>query len=263
MSRLAQYASENPSGQEAAPTVTRRQARVNRILAGLPAHELAALLPDLQLVRLAQHVILHETDAPIEHAYFPLTGVASLIASGDQGEQVDTAIIGNEGMVGLPIFLGTEQVPVRAAVLIEMIALRVPANRFRQAVERGGALPDLLQRYSQMVLVELAQLVLCNRVHRLENRVARWILQLDERLEHPAQFSMTQEFLAAMVSSPRPHVSELLQSFRERGLIDYSRGTMEVTDAAGLEAAACACYRRIRAELDRLLRTTPDIDDTD
>lgn len=228
-------------------------APLNRILAALPAEELAALTPQLELVQLATRTVIHEADSAIEDVYFPVAGVAALVATGEGGEEVDTAIIGREGLVGLPVFLGTRQMPVRAIVQVELTALRLGADQLRGHIDRGGELPGLLQRYSQMVIVELALLILCNRAHSLEHRIARWILQLDERLDSPAPFPMTQEFLAAMVSSPRPHVAQVLQSLRERELIDYSRGTMEVVDAVELEKAACACFRAIRRELDRLL----------
>jgi CRP-like cAMP-binding protein len=234
----------------------------NRILAGLPEEGRMRLAPKLELVELPQHFVLQPMDEEITDVYFPVRGVASLVAAGAEGEQVDTAIIGREGMVGLPVFLGTGQMPVKAIVQIDMEALRLSSDDLREELQHGGQLVNLLQRYSQMVLVELAVLILCNRAHSIGHRAARWILQLNERVGGAAPFGMTQEFLAAMLGSPRPHVSAALQLLRERGLIDYTRGNMEVVDAQGLEAAACACYRTIRGELDRLLHTSETYDIT-
>ena len=197
--------------------------------------------------------VLHSPDEEIDAVYFPLRGVASLVGLGMEGEEVDTAMIGNEGMVGLPVFLGTGQMPVKAMVQIDMEALSMPAGQLRAELEQAGSLASLLMRYAQMVLIELAQLVLCNRAHSLERRTARWILQINERLGGDPPFETTQEFVAAMLGSPRPHVTTVMQSLREDGLITYGRATMQVTDAARLEARSCACYRTIRDELNRLL----------
>jgi CRP-like cAMP-binding protein len=226
----------------------------NRLLSALPAHELSRLLPHLERVELAQETLLHGPDEEMDYVYFPLRGVASLMSVGREGEEVDTAMIGTEGMVGLPVFLGTGQMPVKAIVQMDMEALRLPAAQLREELERGGALADLLLRYAQMVLVELAQLVLCNRAHSLEERAARWILQINERLGGDGPpFDATQEFVAAMLGATRPHVTSVMQEFRQQELLTYGRGNMQVLDAAGLEARACACYRTIRVELNRLL----------
>jgi CRP-like cAMP-binding protein len=237
-------------------------AKANRILAALPRAEFERLLPLLELVELPQHTVLAEVDEEIDAVYFPVRGVASLVAIGPDGEQVDTAIVGPEGFVGLPVFLGTGQMPVRVGAQVDLTAVRLSARGLRRELERGGRLVNLLQRYAQMVLVELALLVLCNRAHSIEHRAARWILQLDERLPAGLPFAMTQGFLASMIGSPRPHVSSVLHSLREHGLIDYGRGAIEVLDRGGLEAAACGCYRTIRSELDRLLSTDERYDIT-
>lgn len=234
----------------------------NRILLGLPASEFVRLAPRLERVVLPQNTVLQPADEEIEHVYFPIRGVASLLVSGTEGEQVDTAIVGNEGMVGLPVFLGTGRMPVEAAVQVSMEAQRLSAVDLRAELQRGGLLVNLLQRYTQMVLVELAQLILCNRAHSLERRAARWILQINERLAAGAPLAVTQDFLANMLGANRPKVTAVLQSLRGAGLVSYTRGSLYVEDAAALEANACECYRTIRDELDRLLSTTEAYDIT-
>jgi CRP-like cAMP-binding protein len=235
----------------------------NRILAALPADERGRLLPDLEAVNLSQGTVLNEADAEIEHVYFPVRGIAALIAIGIHGEEINAAMIGNEGMVGLPVFLGTGQMPARATVQVDIAAYRLGSAQLRAELERGGALVELLLRYVQMVLVELAQLVLCNSVHPLEQRAARSLLQINERLAGGgAPFEATQEFIAAMLGAGRPHLTAVMQSFREQELLDYRRGIIHVLDAAGLERRACACYRTIRRELNRLLATAERYDIT-
>jgi CRP-like cAMP-binding protein len=234
----------------------------NLLLAALTAQERARVEPLLTLVNLAHGTLLQEADEEIADVYFPVRGVASLVGLGREGEEVDTAMIGAEGMVGLPVFLGTGQMPVKAMVQIDMAAYRLSSDELRAELEHGGSLTNVLLRYAQAVLVELAQLVLCNRVHPLDQRTARWILQLNDRLPSSPPFEATQEFIASMLGTTRPHLTGVMQSFRNDGLISYQRGTLQVTDPPGLEGRACACYRTIRNELDRLLRTSERYDIT-
>jgi CRP-like cAMP-binding protein len=227
----------------------------NLLLRALTADERGRIEPGLTLVDLPHGAPLQEADEEIENVFFPVRGVASLLGLGREGEEVDTAMIGAEGMVGLPVFLGTGQMPVKAMVQIDMVAYRLSSDDLRTELEHRGTLTNVLLRYAQAVLVELAQLVLCNRLHPLDQRTARWILQLNDRLPSSPPFDATQEFIAAMLGTTRPHLTGVMQSFRNEGLISYQRGTLQVTDPPGLEGRACACYRTIRNELDRLLRT--------
>ncbi len=234
----------------------------NRLLAALPTAELTRLLPHFVQVDYPTGTVLHPPDTEIEHVYFPVRGVASVVGLGTEGEAVDTAMIGAEGMVGLPVFLGTGQMPVQAMVQIDMVAYRMSASDLRDELGRGGTLVNVLLRYSQMVMVELAQLVLCNRMHSLDQRTARWILQINDRLVDSPPFDATQEFIAAMVGTTRPHLTGIMQSLRDEGLISYQRKSLQVSDLPGLEQRACACYRTIRNELDRLLSTRARYDIT-
>ena len=238
------------------PSVARFERPANRILRALPPSEYSRLALNLEPVRLPQKTLLQPVDERIDHVYFPVRGVASLVVTSANGEEVDTAIVGNEGMVGLPVFLGTDRMPLQAIVQVDMQGLRLSAADLRAELGHGGLLVNLLQRYTQMVLVELAQLILCNRVHSLEHRASRWILQMNERIDGGSEFEITQEFLASMLGANRPKLSTVVHELREQGMISYTRGRMMVTNSAALEANACACYRTIRDELNRLLSTT-------
>ncbi|MCA1571590.1 MAG: Crp/Fnr family transcriptional regulator [Chloroflexi bacterium] len=199
--------------------------RRNVLLGSLPDDEFARIEPDLEPVSLPRPTELDTPDAEIEFVYFPTSGIASIVALGEEGE-----------------------------VQIPMTGFRLRAQHLRTELEHGGLLINLLQRNTQMVMVSMAQLILCNRSHRLDERAARWLLQVDERVER-APFDVTQEFLAEMIGVQRPSLSLAVQQFRHEGLIRYSRGQMVVADREGLLARACGCIRIIHAEEARLGRT--------
>ena len=226
----------------------------NVLLGSLPEAEFARIEPNLEAVSLPRPTVLDNADEPIEFVYFPITGIASVVALGLDGETVDTTMIGREGMTGLPVFLGTNQMPVRTGVQVALTAFRLPAGALRAELEQGGLLVHLLQRYTQVVMVSMAQLILCNRAHRLEERAARWLLQVDERVDE-APFDVTQEFLAENIGVQRPSVSLAVAQFRDEGLISYTRGRITVADRDGLLARACGCIRIIHAEEARLRQT--------
>lgn len=225
--------------------------RGNTILGALGAVAFGRLAPDLVRVDLPRDVVLEEAHEEITHVYFPVAGVASIVAVGAQGESVDTAMIGREGMTGLAVFLGTGEMPVRTMVQVPMVAYRLSADALRAELGRGVELVTLLQRYTQVVMVSMAQLILCNRVHRLDQRAARWLLQVDERVSQ-APFDVTQEFLADMIGTQRPSVSLALRQFKDEGLISYSRGKISITDRVGLLRRSCSCIRIMHDEERRL-----------
>lgn len=230
--------------------------RRNTLLADLPEDELARLVPALEPVRLARNVVLEQAGDAITHVYFPTGGVASIVALGSDGESVEATMIGREGMTGLAVFLGTGQMPVRTLVQVPMTALRLPSSELRAELEREGYLVSLLRRYTQVVMVSMAQLILCNRVHRLDQRAARWLLQVDERVDE-APFDVTQEFLAEMIGTQRPSVSLAVRQFKDEGLIRYSRGRLLISDRDGLLKRACGCISIMHDEERRLRETGP------
>ncbi len=223
----------------------------NHLLAALPDAELLAIGPALEPVHLPRSTELESANEEIKFVYFPTSGVASIVASDEGGESVDTAMIGREGMTGLAVFLGTRQMPLRTIVQVPLTALRMRSDALRGELKRGGSLPKLLERHTQVVLVTMAQLILCNRVHRLDQRAARWLLQVDERVEE-APFRVTQEFLAQMIGVQRPALSLAMRQFKDAGLITYTRGQVRIADRDGLLARSCSCITIISSEAQRL-----------
>jgi CRP-like cAMP-binding protein len=218
--------------------------RANYLLRGLPPAELSRLAPFLDAVRLPRPTELEAANEEVEFVYFPTSGVASIVAIDEGGESVDTAMIGREGMTGLSVFLGTRQSPQRTIVQVPLTGLRLRADVLRRELAHGGALMALLERHTQVVMVTMAQLILCNRIHRLDQRAARWLLQVDERVEE-APFGVTQEFLAQM--------SVAMRQFKDAGLVRYSRGQITIADHEGLRERSCGCIRIIATEAKRLL----------
>jgi CRP-like cAMP-binding protein len=224
----------------------------NRLLAALPPAEYARLAPHLETVALTLKQVLYAPDAPITHVYFPTEGVVSLVHGTAGGQTVEVATVGNEGMVGLPVFLGLESTPGQAFVQIVGAAQRMPAATFRREVQVGTPLHALLHRYTQALMVQMAQNIACNRLHPITARCARWLAMTRDRVMSNT-FELTQEFLGQMLGTRRAAVGEAASALQEAGLIRYVRGAITVLDRAGLEAAACECYAIIRAQYMRAL----------
>jgi CRP-like cAMP-binding protein len=225
--------------------------RANRLLAGLSDDELQRILPALEPVRLPRPTELEGANEDIRFVYFPTSGVASIVAIDESGESVDTAMIGKEGMTGLAVFLGSGQSPVRTMVQVPLTAMRMESRALREELARGGTLVRLLQRHTQVVMITMAQLILCNRLHRLDQRAARWLLQVDDRVDE-APFGVTQEFLAQMIGVQRPALSVAMRQFKDAGLVRYARGQITIADRDGLLARSCSCSTVIAAEARRL-----------
>jgi CRP-like cAMP-binding protein len=223
----------------------------NKLLHGLSESELGRLRPSLEPVQLPRASELEAANEVVTSVYFPTSGVASIVAIDESGESVDTAMIGREGVTGLPVFLGTDQWPVRTIVQLPLTGFRLAADVLREEIVRGGTLVRLLQRHTQVVMVTMAQLILCNRMHRLDQRAARWLLQADDRVDRQP-FGVTQEFLAQMIGVQRPALSVAMRQFKDAGLVRYSRGQISIADRDGLSARSCGCRRVIEAETTRL-----------
>jgi CRP-like cAMP-binding protein len=224
----------------------------NRILSALPREELERLAPVLEPVELKLRKVIIDPNRAIEHVYFVEEGVVSMLGVMEDGRAVETATIGNEGMVGLPVFLGTDRMPAQAFVQVSGHGYRMRAGVLRDELRRGGALPELLGKYTQAVITLLSQNSACNRVHSAEQRCARWLLLTADRAGSDT-VDLTHFFLSQMLGVRRATVTEIAGALQGRGLIDYSRGRITIVDRAGLEAASCECYRVIVAEFDRLL----------
>jgi len=216
----------------------------NQLLLALPRADYKELQKDLQDVTLPQGRVLFESRKRITHVYFPQQCVISLVAPIDGEKGVEVAIVGNEGMAGLSVFLGVDTASIQAVIQIPDAAKRLTVAAFRRALARGTAMRRLMLRYSDAMLSQLAQCSACNQRHRVVQRCARWFLMTHDRVGDD-QFLLTQEFLGQMLDVERPTVSRAARQLQAAGAIRYSRGRVTVTNRASLEGAACGCYRLI------------------
>lgn len=223
----------------------------NRLLASLSRQELKRLLPKMERVELIPRNVLYEANRPIEHVYFPESGVVSLVSKMKDGITMEIATIGKEGMVGLPVFLGAASTPLEAFPQVPGRALRLRSSAFKGLVQSGNGLQRVLQSYTQALFTQLSQSVACNRLHSIEQRCARWLLATADRVEQ-RQFGLTQEFLAQMLGVRRAGVNAVLQDFQKQGMIDYKQGQMEIKDRNKLERSSCECYSIVRREYEVL-----------
>lgn len=224
----------------------------NRLLAALPEEDYKRLSANWEPVFLEFKQQLYERDAPIPYVYFPLNGVCSLLIMMPDGQTVEVGTVGNEGMVGIPVFLGAQTIPGVAIAQIPGEAIRIPSEVFRREVAAGGVLRDVLNSYTEALFTLVAQTAACNRLHTIEQRCARWLLMTQDRTR-TEQFPLTQEFLADMLGVRRASVSEVASHLHEQGLINYSRGVITVINRQGLEKASCECHWIVKNEFDRLL----------
>jgi CRP-like cAMP-binding protein len=224
----------------------------NRLLAALPKAEYDRLRPHLQKVSLPLKNILYEASSPIPHVFFPLRGVVSLVIVMDGGISLEVGVIGNEGLVGTPVFLGSQSSPTRAISQVPGEALRLETRVFQEEMKRGGALYGLVQRYTQTMINQISQSTVCNHRHSVEKRMCRWLLMSHDRVGTD-EFPLTHEFLAQMLGVRRPTVTAAAGILQKAGLISYHRGRVTVLDRNGLETASCECYEVVSKELDRLL----------
>ena len=230
-------------------TGTREQ---NHLLAALSEEELAPLEPWLELISLPRGEVLARPGEPIEYAWFPTSGMVSIVALMSKGLGAEVATVGNEGMIGLPIYLGAESSPFHLMAQLTGHSIRIPAQQLERALLPGARLTALLRTYSQAFFVQTAQNAACNGIHPISMRAARWLLATHDRAES-GSFYLTQEFLAFMLGVARQSVGIAVGELADRGLISYVRGQMRVLDRPGLELASCECYGIVRAEFDRLL----------
>ncbi|HKO23262.1 MAG TPA: Crp/Fnr family transcriptional regulator [Chloroflexota bacterium] len=239
---------EMPASDALAPAPS----SANRLLAALPRAEYLRLLSYLEPVSLEYRQSLYDAHTPIPYVWFIERGVASVIRAMKDGTLIEISVIGHEGMVGLPVFLGSESTPSQAIIQIPGAGQRMPVAVFRREVPAGSPLHDLLHRYTQTLINQMAQGMVCNRMHSIAQRCARWLLLTHDRVDSD-QFPLTQQFLAQMLGVRRASVGTMAGKLQKAGLIRYSRGVITILDRPGLEAAVCECYQIIEAEYDRLL----------
>ena len=229
--------------------------RQNHLLNALPAAEWERIEPQLELVPMTLGEVLYESGISLRHVYFPTDSIVSLLYVMENGASAEIAVVGNEGMVGVALFMGGETTPSRAVVQAAGHAYRLKGQVLKDEFNRAAGLQHLLLRYTQALLTQMAQTAVCNRHHSVDQQLCRWLLLSMDRLPSN-KLSMTQELIANMLGVRREGVTEAAGKLQETGLIHYSRGQITVMDRPRLERQACECYRVVKTEFDRLL---PDV----
>lgn len=231
----------------------------SRLLAALPPEVARRLEPDLATVHLGVKDVIYEPEGPIAAVYFPVSCVASVLTEMSTGDAVEVGTVGREGFVGLPVLLAWPEAPPaeRAVCQVPGGALRLDVEPFQEALRRDPPLTALLLRYAGAFLRQVAQSTACNRLHTIDRRCARWLLMTHDRVRGD-RFHLTQEFLSQMLGVRRASVNAVAVLLQQENLIRYNRGHIEILDRAGLEEAACECYRIIRREYERLLGAMAD-----
>ena len=224
----------------------------NLLLSMLPDADYQLLLSHLELVETPLHLKLCERDQPIQYAYFPLIGGHSILATMQDGGQVEVGTVGFEGMSTADLLLGGDVAIETNVCQIPGTALRMPAEIFRRMTASDTALRRVASRYLQAYLSMVSQNVACNRLHDIEHRLAKWLLMSHDRM-HRQDFSLTQEYLAAMLGVHRPSVSVAAGILQRAGIIDYSRGSIRVLNRQLLEEASCECYGIVHQHFERIL----------
>ena len=235
--------------------------RQNHLLAALPESDYARLLPDLELVPLPLGWAVYEAGGKLGYLYFPTTGIVSLLYVMEDGASAEIAVTGNDGLVGIALFMGGESTPSRAVVQSAGYGYRLKAAVLKREFKQGGQLQYLALRYTQALITQMAQTAVCNRHHSVEQQLCRWLLLSLDRLPSN-ELSMTQELIANMLGVRREGVTEAAGHLQEAGLIHYSRGHITVLDRAKLEKRVCECYAVVKKEMDRLLPDKQHADPT-
>ena len=224
----------------------------NHILNALPLDELESILPHLELVQLPVGKMIYEPGEQLRHAYFPTTCIISLQHVLETGRTSEVAGVGNEGMVGIALFMGGDTTPSSAVVQITGYAYRLESSVLKKEFKRNTTFQQLLLRYTQVLLTQISLTAVCNRHHSLQQQLCRWLLLTLDRLT-TNEITMTQELVAGMLGVRREGITEAAGYLQRAGLISYRRGHITVTNRAGIEAHVCECYSVLKKELSRLL----------
>ncbi len=226
--------------------------KLNLLLAYLPEAESSRWAPHLEPVDMPLGQVLYESGTRLNHVYFPTTSIISLLYVMENGASAEIAVVGQEGIVGISLFMGGESTPSRAVVQSAGQGLRLKASLMMLEFNRGGPVTHLLLRYTQALITQMAQTAVCNRHHSLDQQLCRWLLLSLDRLQSN-QLVMTQELIANMLGVRREGVTEAAGQLHKAGLIRYQRGHITILDRAGLERRTCECYAVVKKEYDRLL----------
>jgi CRP-like cAMP-binding protein len=235
------------AGASAAPTPHQ-----NHLLDALPAADYDRLAGEVELVPLKLGEVLYESGANLRYVYFPTTAIVSLLYVMENGASAEIAIVGNEGILGVSLFMGGDSTPSRAVVQSAGHAFRLKARLLKEEFGRFGPTMQLLLRYTQALITQMAQTAVCNRHHSVDQQLCRWLLLSLDRLQSN-ELSMTQELIAKMLGVRREGVTDAAGKLQTEGLIRYRRGMIAILNRAGLEARVCECYSVVKKEFDRLL----------
>ncbi len=251
--RSAGKASSPPS-KVGAPIVApgRHSPHQNHLLDALPASDYERLASSLELIPMSLGDVLYESGGELRYVYFPTTSIVSLLYIMEDGASAEIAIVGNEGILGISLFMGGNTTPSRAVVQSAGHAFRLRADLLKTEFGRFGPTMHLLLRYTQALITQMAQTAVCNRHHSVDQQLCRWLLLSLDRLQSN-ELSMTQDLIAKMLGVRREGVTEAAGKLQRAGLISYQRGAITVLDRPGLESRCCECYQVVKTEFDRLL----------
>jgi CRP-like cAMP-binding protein len=224
----------------------------NHLLDALPASDYDRVASHLELIPMWLGDVLYESGAPLRFVYFPTTSIVSLLYVMEDGASAEIAIVGNEGVLGISLFMGGDSTPSRAVVQSAGYGFRLQADLLKTEFQRFGPTMRLLLRYTQALITQMAQTAVCNRHHSVDQQLCRWLLLSLDRLQSN-ELSMTQELIANMLGVRREGVTEAAGKLQQAGLIHYQRGRISVLDRKGLETRTCECYQVVKTEYDRLL----------
>ena len=229
---------------------------LNHLLAALPAEVRERIFPHLELVSLPLGKVLYESGDALRHVYFPTDSIVSLLYVMEDGASAEISVVGNEGLIGVALFMGGESTPSRAIVQSSGSAYRLLGQKLKDEFNRHGAMLLLMLRYTQSLITQMAQTAVCNRHHTIDQQLCRWLLLSLDRLPSN-RLTMTQELIANMLGVRREGVTDAAGKLQKLGVIEYSRGTISVLDRPKLEKLSCECYAVVKAETDRLLPYLP------
>jgi CRP-like cAMP-binding protein len=224
----------------------------NQILAALAPTEQARIFPHLELVSMPLGQMLYHSGDVLHHVYFPTNSIISLLYILKDGSSAEIAIVGNEGLIGIALFMGGESTPNQAVVQSAGESYRLSASRLKEAFQDSGGLRTILLRYTQALITQMAQTAVCNRHHSVDQQLCRWLLLSLDRLS-TNRMVMTQELIANMLGVRREGVTEAAAKLQKLGIIRYSRGQIAVLDRSQLEQACCECYAVVKDQIDRLI----------
>jgi CRP-like cAMP-binding protein len=230
--------------------------RQNQLLAALPAPDFQRLLPELVPIDMPAGMALHESGELISHVHFPTSSVVSLLYETREGGSAQIGVVGNEGVVGIALFMGGGSTQSRAVVLCAGKGYRLRSSVIRKEFDVSGPVMHLMLRFTQALITQTAQTAACSRYHSVDQQLCRWLLTVLDRLR-VSEIAMTQELMASMIGVRREGITESALKLQRAGLIHYVRGNISILDRAGLEHHSCECYAAVRREYERLLPRRP------